>query len=75
MLQMKPAIAIGIGGTGKEGLILLRKKVVQHYGSLRDFSLLGQQLPFSAALTDSHHVSAERKTRRHSDPPPALGRG
>lgn len=41
MPEMNPAIIIGLGGTGKEVLMLLRKKVMQSFGSLQNFPLLG----------------------------------
>ncbi|MBI3798687.1 MAG: hypothetical protein HY268_17190 [Deltaproteobacteria bacterium] len=41
MLEMNPALVIGVGGTGQEVLMNLRKKVVQHFGSLQSFPLVG----------------------------------
>lgn len=41
MLEMNPALVIGAGGTGNEVIMHVRKKIVQRFGSLKAFPLLG----------------------------------
>ncbi len=54
---MNPVMVIGLGGTGKEVLMLLRKKVVQRFGTLGRFPILG-----------SLHIDSDRSSESQAMP-------
>ena len=62
MPDMNPALLVVIGGTGKEVAMHLRKQVVQRYGSLPNFPLLGvlhidtDQSPESQAMPNPQYL-------------------
>jgi len=53
MTEVRPTLLIGIGGTGHEVLMNVRKKLVQHYGPLKDHSIIR----FLQIDTDQGHMS------------------
>ncbi|HYC60691.1 MAG TPA: tubulin-like doman-containing protein [Thermoanaerobaculia bacterium] len=60
-----PTLLIGLGGTGKEVLLRLRRKIVEGYGSL-------SRLPFLRFVhidTDKNQTAAEQYDLRMSDDP------
>jgi len=60
-----PTLIIGLGGTGKEVLLRLRRKIVEGYGSL-------SRLPFLRFMhidTDKNQTAAEQYDLRSSDDP------
>ena len=60
-----PTLMVGLGGTGKEVLLRLRRKIVEHYGSL-------SRLPFIQFMhldTDTTTTAQEQYDLRGSDDP------
>jgi len=60
-----PTLIIGLGGTGKEVLLRLRRKIVEGYGSL-------ERLPFLRFMhvdTDKNQTAAEQYDLRSADDP------
>ena len=60
-----PSLVIGLGGTGKEVVLRLRRKIVERYGAL-------DRLPFLRFMhldTDSNQTAAEQYDLRASDDP------
>jgi len=60
-----PTLLIGLGGTGKEVLLRLRRKIVERYGTL-------SRLPFLRFMhidTDKNQTAAEQYDLRSSDDP------
>src|SRR5712692_1441730 len=62
MPDMNPALVVGVGGSGKEVEMHLRKKAVQCFGSLSNFPLLGflhidtDQSPESQAMPNPQYL-------------------
>jgi hypothetical protein len=60
-----PTLVIGLGGTGKEALLRLRRKIVEQYGSL-------DRLPFLRFMhidTDKTQMASEQYDLRSNDDP------
>jgi hypothetical protein len=60
-----PTLLVGLGGTGKEVLLRLRRMVVERYGSLDDLSFLR----FMHLDTDKNDTAGEQYDLRRADDP------